>query len=521
MAEFTNLATTFILATLAAWVLTQATRWMALRLGVIAKRDLRRRHEGDTPLLGGTPFYLILVAGTLLAWRFPSLFGLAELSARYVACFVGALTAIYGIGFIDDWHELKAPPKFAAQGLAAVLILCSQPELPAMLRNLGLPDWVAATGLILWIVGVTNAVNMIDGLDGLCAGIVGISSVSLAAIAIGQGSAISPPMLVNVLLAGACLGFLVHNFNPAKIFLGDSGSLLLGFVLAVLSVQFEFKRSLFMSLGVPIFLLGIPIADIGLAMFRRTREKRSPFSGDRGHLHHRLQRLGFSHRSVVLLLWGVSGYMSLIAFFLSRIPTAFSLYIYLSVVPTLAFVVAGLYFVERKLSYLHARYGRLFARDGHSLFAPTPKLDDYVREQIEIHRRDKLPFCVIVLDTGELMNQMSGEAPSRVVEYHLQMSAILRDRLRATDLIVRVSTHRIIAVLAGVGAGQIGLKGSVVDYLRSNIQALQIANQVFQSNPKRPEGFRVITYPENSQEILDLVTENSAPKVQTSRRAAS
>ena len=403
---------------------------------------------------------------------------------------------------MDDCKELKATPKFAVQIIAAALILFSEPHLPPMLQAIGLPQWMVAAGLIVWIIGIINATNMIDGLDGLCSGVAAISAFTIAMIAITTGYSSNPAVWVMLGFSGCCVGFLFHNSNPAKIFLGDSGSMLVGFVLAVASTQVDVKRSLLVSLSLPVFLMGLPLLDVVLSMVRRTRQKRSPFRGDRSHIHHRLQQLGLSHRSAVWLLWSASGYLNLIAFFLAMVPVGQSIHIYVLVVPTLVFSMLSLYFVERRLSYQSAKFSQLFLKERNSLFADRETLIAYLKVQLLTFTEEGMPFTVVVLNSKDFLSQLSHERPARMVEFFMNLYSILRNRLRGTDLIARITDHKVVAVLARAGGGsEIG----VTRYLTEKIKQLQEDFGVFQSHSDRPEGLAVLSYPKDSRQILELL----------------
>ena len=169
---------------------------------------------------------------------------------------------------------------------------------------------------IFWIVFITNAVNVIDGLDGLAAGVSAIMSISLVFIAISYHE--FTIALLGLALMGSCFGFLPYNFNPAKIFMGDTGSTFLGYMLAVLSVQGMFKSYAVISFAVPLLMLGLPLFDALFAMIRRVLSGKSPMVADRGHLHHRLYDMGFSQKQTVFILYAISGVLGITAILLAE-----------------------------------------------------------------------------------------------------------------------------------------------------------------------------------------------------------
>jgi GGDEF domain-containing protein len=296
------------------------------------------------------------------------------------------------------------------------------------------------------------------------------------------------------------VGFLVHNFYPARIFLGDSGSLLIGFTLAVVSVQVDVKRSLFVSLSVPIMVMGVPIMDVALSILRRRRMARPVFQGDRSHLHHRLQQVGLSHRSAVLFLWICAAYLNTATFFIAKVPNNVSGYIYASVVPTLGFWLMTLYFVEKRLSFQAARFSRIFIKHEDAVVVDRAQLVEYMSEQVRDCEKGGKPFVLVAIDCADFMKEMAHESPQRMVGFYMNLCGILRSRVRSTDLVARVHEHRFVAVLAGAG-GSDGSDLSIIDYISSEVKKLQEAYRVFQSHPRRPEGFRILRYPKDGARI--------------------
>jgi UDP-GlcNAc:undecaprenyl-phosphate GlcNAc-1-phosphate transferase len=214
------------------------------------------------------------------------------------------------VGFLDDIYQLSPKIRIFFQLLAALIVVfsgttiewVSWPWANAGLVNVGS---IGSFITVIWIVGLTNAVNFIDGLDGLATGVASIASLSFMVISFIFG----PPVIVVLAaaLAGSCLGFLPHNFNPAKIFMGDTGSTFLGFTLAVISIQGLTKSYTMVTVIVGAIVLGLPIFDTSFAIIRRLSKRQSIYLGDRGHLHHRLVDKGISHKKAVLTMYAVSG----------------------------------------------------------------------------------------------------------------------------------------------------------------------------------------------------------------------
>lgn len=308
----------FALAALVSYLATPAVRRLALGTGALDKPDsgpgARHIHSQPTPRLGG----LAIFAG------FTAAVGVGMLSTRlagweqFLGLWLGALVVL-AVGIADDYLDLPAKVKLAGQVLAAVVFVLfgnsvqwiSNPWAKGPFPGM---TYIGSWGTpltIFWMVGVTNTLNLIDGLDGLAAGVASIASVTLLLVALQEGQPYV--VLLAAALAGAALGFLPYNFNPAKIFMGDTGSLFLGFTLAGIAVQGTLKSATTIALAVPLLALGLPILDTTLAITRRFLHGRPIFQADRGHLHHRLLALGLSQRQAVLILYFVSGCFGLSA----------------------------------------------------------------------------------------------------------------------------------------------------------------------------------------------------------------
>jgi len=299
--------------------LAHAYGWVAL-----PKED--RWHTQPTALMGGVG----IAAGTFAGWLF------LDIPAWL---FMGA-ALLFAAGVLDDRIELKPLTKLIIQVVAASL-----PLFAGYTFGQGVLAWFSVPITLLWMIGVTNAVNLIDGMDGLAAGLAGIAALVLGGIAYVQGDlAIAFAALA---LAAACAGFLVFNFNPARIFMGDGGSLLLGYILASLSLLIQDAAPGMMSkvvaLAVPILVLAIPIADTTLVTFMRLAHGRPVTQGGNDHIMHRLAFLGLSERRTVLVLYGISALMGVLAITLHLSPglLVFSLIAFILVLATSAIVYVG------------------------------------------------------------------------------------------------------------------------------------------------------------------------------------
>lgn len=319
----------FITALLVSYFSTPWVMKLAKKVGAIdVPTDNRRVHTSPVPRLGG----LAIFAGFLVA----VIVNLEFLVNKNLLGIIGGATIVVLAGVYDDIWPLSAKRKLLLQILAAasvafggVLIKGFTNPLFFVMHDakMYIPFGMFAIPVtIFWIVAVTNAVNLIDGMDGLAAGISVISSVTLMIVAIiTAGGDRTLVISLAACLAGGAIGFLPYNFNPAKIFMGDSGSMFLGFMLAVISMMGAMKGAASFSIAVPLFAVGVPIADTLLAMIRRYINGKPVMEADKGHLHHRLLEKGFSHKQTVLSIYLVSICLGLaaIAMVLFKLTTGF------------------------------------------------------------------------------------------------------------------------------------------------------------------------------------------------------
>ncbi len=292
----------FAVAMLIALLMTPLVKRFAFWVGAVDAPNHRKVHSRIMPRLGGLAIFIAFVAAYFVvspamdALKSDVVFGLLV---------GGAIVVV--IGALDDRFDLSPKLKLLGQILAASVVVYSGVVID--LVNVPFGDgvisleWLAVPLTIFWIVGVTNAINLIDGLDGLSAGVSGIATCTILVLALMMGN-VTVVLLCAVLL-GSIGGFLFYNFHPAKIFMGDSGALFLGFTLATLSVL-GFKQATVVSLLVPIMILGVPLSDTFFAIMRRWVNNLPISVADKSHLHHCLLQLGFSHRSTVLIIYGIS-----------------------------------------------------------------------------------------------------------------------------------------------------------------------------------------------------------------------
>lgn len=308
-----HLAASLALALVAGYLLTPAVSRLAVRLGALDIPDARKLHTQPVPRLGGLAVYLAFLAGLFV-------FGV---NGREVWGLLAGTSLIVLLGVLDDIYDLPAKAKLAGQIVAAVAVIPFglQVEFVTNPLNGGLVylGWWGIPVTIFWLVAVTNALNLIDGLDGLATGTAVIAALTLATVAWTEGQ--TGAAALALLLGAAALGFLRYNFHPAKIFLGDSGSMLLGFVLAAIAVVGLTKSATAVSLIIPILILGIPLFDTTLAILRRCYKRQPIFNPDREHLHHRLLDAGLTHRRAVLVVYGVDAVLGASAVFLTILST--------------------------------------------------------------------------------------------------------------------------------------------------------------------------------------------------------
>lgn len=294
----------FALALAIALAITPVVRELARRLGAMDEPEARKIHAVPTPRLGGVAiFFGVLIPSLLLLTN--------EGGVR--AILVGA-SLITMVGVLDDVRGTRPLVKLGLQVVVALILVFYGVHVERLsIPGLGILvlGWVGIPFTVLWVVALMNIVNFIDGMDGLAAGVCAISSLTFAVIAVSLGR-LDMGILAAV-VAGSTLGFLWHNFYPASIFMGDSGSLLLGFLLAAITLQGFLKGVATVALVIPLLVLGIPIFDTGFAILRRVKNRRPIHVADRGHIHHRFSNLGYSQRQTVAIIYAWSGLMSLVA----------------------------------------------------------------------------------------------------------------------------------------------------------------------------------------------------------------
>lgn len=269
-------------------------------------KDDRRVHKEPIPRLGGLAIFFSTMITMLLFTKLPS--------TKLMAIVVGSLLIVL-MGFVDDIKPISAKAKLGVQILAALLLVQSGIRIEGLTNffvgysTIALDTTVSYLFTIIWIVGITNTVNLIDGLDGLAGGVATIAALTLAYVAFINNRL--DTTVLTLIVAGACMGFLPYNFNPAKIFMGDTGSLFLGFILGAISISGTLKTATAITFMAPILALGLPIFDTTFAIFRRAINKRPIMEPDKEHLHHRLLHIGLGQKRAVFSLYLMNTFLGL------------------------------------------------------------------------------------------------------------------------------------------------------------------------------------------------------------------
>ena len=303
-------AVAFVIALVVTYAFTPIVKILAIRIGAMDKPDARKVHHGSIPRLGGLAIFIgYAVAAGYSVSDASGLKGLL----------LGSLVLV-AVGIWDDVKQIGPKTKLLGQILAALIIVLAGDRVEFISLPWGGMIYLGYLSIpltVFWIVGFTNIVNLIDGLDGLAAGISLISCLAIftALLSLGQRDL----AVLTLALAGAACGFLRYNFNPAKIFMGDTGSMLLGYTMASISVIGVVKTAATISLVVPVIVLGLPILDTTFAIIRRRINGRPVFKPDKGHVHHRLLAMGLSQKQAVLLMYAVTAVLGCVAVVVTRV----------------------------------------------------------------------------------------------------------------------------------------------------------------------------------------------------------
>lgn len=299
----------FLISLLSTFLLTFPIKKLSYSLGFLDYPEKRKIHQKAMPQLGGLAIFLGVFLG-LIYWR-PEHGIIIKVS-------VGALI-VFMTGLLDDKYDLRPFYKLTGQLLATAYVIYSGLTIDRLtLPLIGVIELgvLSIPVTIFWIIGITNAINLMDGLDGLATGITTIAFISISTMALIHSQLMVATLCL--LIVGACLGFLYHNFHPASIYMGDSGSNFLGFMIATISILGLFKNVTLFSFIFPLIILAVPIFDTFLVMFRRFKREENIMMADRKHIHYRLLAMGYSHRQAVLILYSFGATFGFMAVLLSR-----------------------------------------------------------------------------------------------------------------------------------------------------------------------------------------------------------
>jgi UDP-GlcNAc:undecaprenyl-phosphate GlcNAc-1-phosphate transferase len=350
----------FFLSILFSFVLTRYVRDFASRRGWVAIPSHERHlHSSPLPRLGGVAifisFSLSMVAAAVMSRYTPQLH--TAFSSKTLLTILAPACLVFLLGVYDDLYAAGPYVKFAVQAVAASMLFAGGLRIlniPVLFGEHQLPWFVGLFFTILWVLAITNAFNLIDGLDGLAAGSALFSTLLAFVVTLLNGYSLVT--LMTIALAGAILGFLRYNFNPATIFLGDSGSLFIGFLLSALALAGAQKAPTIVAVAIPVVSFGLPILETSLSILRRLISGRPVFTADREHIHHKLLQHGLTHRQVVIVLYAVSAVFALLSLFLLW-PTGSSLGLVLAVLGI------GIWIGVQRLGYLElGELGRVAQR---------------------------------------------------------------------------------------------------------------------------------------------------------------
>jgi UDP-GlcNAc:undecaprenyl-phosphate/decaprenyl-phosphate GlcNAc-1-phosphate transferase len=321
---------TLIVCFFAAILFTPLVKKLAFKIGATDSPNHRKVHQNVMPRLGGLAIFISFMIGILLV---------NPDSPYHLAIVLGSIVILF-TGMIDDIKEISPKVKLSGQIIAALIVVVMG-DIKVEFINLPFGGEIdfgifSIPITMIWIIGITNAINLIDGLDGLAAGVSTIALLTIAGMAAVMGNGYV--MIIALILAVATFGFLRYNFHPAKIFMGDTGALFLGYMIGVLSLL-GFKNVTFISLIIPVIILGVPISDTFFAIIRRLVNKQPLSAPDKSHMHHCLMRTGFSHRQAVLLIYAMAAVFGLTAFIFSQATVWGSLIVILALLITIELIV--------------------------------------------------------------------------------------------------------------------------------------------------------------------------------------
>lgn len=301
----------FIVAMVVSYLSTPLVKKIAWKIGAIDFPSERRVHKKPMPRIGGLAIYFAFMIASIIV---------LPIGRRTIQGILLGGTFIVFVGILDDIYDLPAKVKLIGQIIAATILVAFGLKVEWLTNPLGGMIYLGKLSIpltIFWTVGITNTLNFIDGLDGLAAGISAIAAFAMLLVNLSLNQPV--PVLITALLAGASIGFLPHNFNPAKIFMGDTGAMFLGYMLAAVAIDGAVKSATVIALIVPILALGLPIFDTAFAIVRRLVNGRPVMQADKGHLHHRLIGIGLTQKQAVLYMYLVSTLLGACSVILAKV----------------------------------------------------------------------------------------------------------------------------------------------------------------------------------------------------------
>lgn len=313
-------------------ILVPLAKKIANHVGAIDIPDERKVHSKPMPRMGGLAIYAAFLVGFMLY---------GKMTTQMISILIGSFIILI-TGILDDINPLRASHKFLVQIVSAIIVVIYGQlyfdKITFLGLNLNFSIPISYILSVLFIVAITNAINLIDGLDGLASGISSIYFLTISVIAILLGHTGGLDIILSLIMLGSTLGFLFHNFPPAKIFMGDSGSLFLGFMISIIALV-SFKVTTLTSLVIPIVILAIPIFDTVLAIIRRLLKGESIGKPDKEHFHHQLLKLNFSPRVSILIIYFINIMFSIVSIFYVTNRTKSAIVIYLALMLALLFLI--------------------------------------------------------------------------------------------------------------------------------------------------------------------------------------
>ncbi len=453
---------TFLVATIAATIFAPAVAVLARRCGIVDRPDGHRKlHARPVPLTGGPTILLAIGATTAVTLMvFPDLLQFTGSDIRFLMSLGAASLFIVVVGIMDDWCGLRGRQKLAGQFVAALIMIPSG----ILIEKISLFGYsiefghLSAFVTVFWILGAINALNLIDGVDGLASTTGIVLSLSVAAVTYILGGR-PDGLLISLALAGALTGFLVYNFPPARMFLGDSGSMLIGLVLGCVALKCSIKQYTAVALIMPTAIWAIPIFDVAMAIVRRRLTGRSIYLTDRGHLHHCLARKGHTGARLLLIVGSLCSLTGLGAIAGAAFDS--ELIAIVAVMTAIALLVVTQSFGHAELTLLSNRVRRFVASLFRTPEGPRPLLHD---EQVRLHGKHKWEsLWTLLTDFAELHQmdcvELMVDIPSIGEEYHATW--------RTKSLVEQHEAwhSELPLIVNGWRAGHINLKGAVENRL--------------------------------------------------------